>query len=1193
MAMIPFADRSTFGLNPHKCATAALLIFVLSGFCLPALAQKDTGSIVGTVKDPSGALVANAKVTVTDVDHGQSLTITTNAQGEYVASPLRVGHYTVTVEQAGFKKGVSAPVALDVQQRIAVNFDLQVGRISESIVVSTAAPLLETETSELGQVVDSQRVANLPLNGRNFAQLALLTAGTAPSEPGARDEQGFGFSAGGARSLQNNFLLDGVDNNSNLTDLLNETNYVIQPPVDALAEFKVETNAYSAEFGRGNGAIVNAVIKSGANDVHGSAWGFLRNNVLDSRNFFDPTGKGAPPYEQYQFGGTLGGPVYIPHVYNGKNRTFFFVDYEGLRIHQADTQTILLPDAAERGGDFSELLDLTTNTGVDCNGSATYAGEIFDTRQTQVSGSSPTGLCGIPIGGYTNTGTPTNVVPPGSIDSLASRLTALIPPANVTGNPAYNYIANPVQNTHRANFDVRVDHKFSDKDSSFYRFSFENQPRFIPSPFQQTPLDGGGFFSGIEDNSYRSVALSETHVFRPSLVNEFRLGYNRVNSHRFQLGFNTDLSGQLGFPGVPFAPLNGGLPQLTFGDGSAPTLGSPTFLPSVEIQNTYVLSDNLTWVKGKHTFKFGTEIRREEFTIFQPAAPRGTEDFGVGSTDNPANPGTAGSGFASFLIGLSDGGSINNLHNVDYFRPIYSFYAQDDLKITPKLTLNLGMRYELFTTVKERHDEQGTFDLRDPSNPTIIVPKGQTMQLTPTLSTQINVSPTGSRGLIPVDTNNFAPRIGFAYQITPGTVLRGGYGVFYGGQENGPYSNPSPGFNPPFFVTQSFNQPCGAASSNPALFTTDPNTNLDCAVPGLSNAPGGIPGSAGISVGFPADSLVDPNTPLLFTTDQGLVTPYMQQWHFGVERELGKDTVLQITYAGSKGTKLFTFYNGNQADPSPDPNAPFAPRRPVPSIDAGISLFKSDGWSKYNSLQTRLEKRFTHGLSMLVTYTYSHAEDNASNANLGSQNNDGFRWFKHPEWERGNASFDVRHRFIASYIYELPFGRGKAFVGGASGALQQVIGGWQIAGITTISSGNWFTPIDGNGGFANSDGLQMPDVVADPNNSPHCQPGTFFNTCAFVDPPLGSFGDSGRNSIRGPGFQIWDASIFKTFQIRERSSLEFRTEFFNFPNHTNFLLSKSGPQESNNSTVLGASQFGFLTAARPPRQIQFALKLSF
>jgi hypothetical protein len=1165
-----------------------LLVFLmLVGWVACLWAQKDTGTIAGTVTDPSGAVVANANVNVTDVDRGGTFTTKTNQSGEYVASPLMVGHYTVTVEHSGFKKAVSAPVSLDVQQRAVVNIKLQLGRATESVEVTGAAPLLETQTSELGQVVNARQVSNLPLNGRNFAQLALLTAGTAPSEPGARDEQSYGFSAGGARSLQNNFLLDGIDNNSNLPDLLNESNYVIQPPVDALQEFKVQTNAYSAEFGRGNGAIVNAVLKSGTNDLHGSGWGFLRNNVLDARNYFDPLGP-TPPYEQYQFGGTLGGPIYIPNVYNGRNKTFFFVDYEGLRIHQADTQTLLVPTVAQRGGDFSSNLDPTTVTGTDCNGKPTYSGELFDTRLTQVSPSSPTGLCGVPLGGYTAAGLPANNAA-ARIDPLAARLMALYPQPNVVGNAAFNYVANPVENTHRSNFDVRIDQKISDRDNSFFRFSYEDQPRIIPSPFQGTFADGGGFFSGVEDNSYRSVALSETHIFKPTLVNEFRFGYNRVNSHRFQFNFNTDVSGQIGFPGVPFGPENGGLPQLTFNeDGSAPTLGSPTFLPSVELQNTYVLSDNLTSVRGRHTVKFGTEIRREEFTIFQPAESRGTEDFGPTLTDNPAAPGTAGLGLASFLVGLSGGGAINNLHNVDYHRPIYAFYTQDDWRVTQKLTLNLGLRYELFTTVKERFNEQGTFDLSDPTNPTIIVPKGQTMQLTPTLASQIRVLPTGSSGLVPVDTNNFAPRIGFAYQLSTNTALRGGYGIFYGGQENGPYSNPSPGFNPPFFVTQSFNAPCGSASANPALFAG----GNDCAVPGISNLPGQVPGSGGIFVGFPATSLTDPNTPTLFSVDPRLVTPYMQQWNLGIEHQFGGNTMLQITYAGSRGNKLFTFYNGNQAAPSPNPNLAFAPRRPVPAIDAGISLLASDGGSKYNSLQTRLEKRFSHGFSMLASYTYANSEDNASNANLGSQNNDGFRWFMFPQWEWGHSSFDVRHRFTLSYIYELPFGQNKRFLSGASGALQQALGGWQVAGITTISSGNWYTPTD-SGSFANSDGLQMPNVVANPNSSQHCLPGTFFNTCAFTDPPQGSFGNAARNSVLGPGFQEWDASIFKTFQVTERTKLEFRSEFFNFPNHTNFLLSKSGPQESNNSTVLGASQFGFLTAARPPRQIQFALKLSF
>src|SRR5258708_1852495 len=330
-----------------------LLSLLVVAFAGSARAQKDTGNIVGTVKDPTGAVVAGARVVVTDVDRGLTFDTVTNNEGEYVAGPLRVGSYTVTVEHAGFKKAVSVPVSLDVQQRVAVNVILEVGQVDQQIEVSGAAPLLETETSGLGQVVDNKRVANLPLNGRNFAQLALLTAGTAPSEPGSRDEGGYGFSANGARSLQNNFLLDGVDNNSNLPDLLNETNYVIQPSVEALEEFKVQTNAYSAEFGRGNGAIINATIKSGTNQFHGSVYEFLRNEKFDAKNFFDDPSTRIAPYKQNQFGFTLGGPLV-------RNRTFFFVDYEGLRIRQPQTLTSTVPTLPQRSGDFSSQLDLSS-----------------------------------------------------------------------------------------------------------------------------------------------------------------------------------------------------------------------------------------------------------------------------------------------------------------------------------------------------------------------------------------------------------------------------------------------------------------------------------------------------------------------------------------------------------------------------------------------------------------------------------------------------------------------------------------------------------------------------------------------------------------------------------------------------------------------------------------------------------------
>jgi Carboxypeptidase regulatory-like domain/TonB dependent receptor len=1154
----------------------ALITSVCLFFSVAAWAQKDAGSIVGTVKDQTGAIVAHAKVTVSDVERGTHIETSTNDSGEYVASPLPVGRYTVSVEHAGFKRAVTVPVSLDVQQRIAMDVTLQVGQISESVEVTGVAPLLETETSELGQVVDNKRVVNLPLNGRNFAQLALLTAGTAPSEPGARDEGGFGFSANGARSLQNNFLLDGVDNNSNLPDLLNETNYVIQPSVEALEEFKVQTNAYSAEFGRGNGAIINATIKSGTNQFHGSAYEFLRNEKLDAKNFFDDPNSPIAPYKQNQFGFTIGGPIV-------HNRTFFFADYEGLRIRQAQTVTSFVPTAAQRGGNFADQLDLTSPQqalaadgvsmipALDCAGHATYAGELFNARQTQNSGLYASGLCGVPIGGYDASGNPTNIIPQGQLDPLALAITNLYPLPNVNGN-GFNFLSNPVRSETRNNFDIRIDEKYTENDYGFFRFSYEDQPSVIPGPFN-TGGDGGGFFSGDEDNAYRSFATSWTHLFKNNLTNEFRLGYNRVNSQRSQL--NSDKTSEEllnypgGFPGIPNVPGNGGLPQFTFNDISQ--IGSPTFLPSHEVQNTYGLSENLSWVRGNHSLKFGTDIRTEEFTIFQPAAARGTLDFGPGLTDNPAAQFSGGSGFASFLVGLSDGGSINNLHNIDYHHQVYAFYGQDDWRVTPKLTLNLGLRYELFTTIKERNNEQGTFDL---STGSLIVPKGVTAQLTPMLAAIVPVEATGTPGLISPDLNNFAPRIGLAYQATNKLVVRAGYGIFYGGDEAGPYSNPSMGFNPPFFVSKNFTQPCGAASANPAT--------VDCSVSGIPT----------LASGFPANSLTDPEPPpLFFSLDPKLVTPYMQQWHLSTQYELPSNTVFEVSYAGSRGLKQYIYLNGNQAAPNPDPNLPLADRRPLPQLDGFIGWFRSAGQSNYNSLQVRAEKRFSHGLTFLASYTWAHALDIASNADLSSQNGGDFRYFKDPQAEYANSDFDVRNRFVFSYLYELPIGHGKSLFGDASGVLNQIIGGWQVGGITSVSSGNWFTILDANG-VANSDGQQRPDLIGDPHATP-CVPGTFFNTCAFTDPAQGSFGDVSRNSIQGPGYQIWDFSLFKDFSITERTKLEFRAEFFNVFNHPNLQFAKSGPQNSIDTTTFGTPQFGFLTAARDPRQIQLALKVSF
>jgi len=1192
--------------------------------CSSAWAQKDSGAIAGAVKDSAGAVVAGARVTITDVDRGTSLVINSNDLGAYVASPLKVGRYNVTVEKAGFKKAVAGPIVLDVQERPVVDVTLQVGSINETMTVSTEAPQLQTETSELGQVVAGERATTLPLNGRNYAQLAQLSAGVAPAEPGSRVSASYGFSANGARSLQNNFLLDGIDNNSNLGDVLNEQAFVIQPSVDAIAEFKVQTNSYSAEFGRGNGAIMNAVIKSGTNAFHGDLYEFIRNDKLDARNYFDTVRQ---PYRQNQFGFTVGGPIV-------KNHTFFFGDYEGLRIRQAEPFTGVLPTTEMLGGDFSANLNLSAPTGVlDCNGNPTYPGEIFNTRLTEASAASPTGFCGIPIGGYNASGFPTNVF--SSVDPLAARLAALLPPAEPVGPSGYNFAVDPELKETRNNFDVRIDHRFSDNDNLFGRFSYEDQPRFIPPPFSgpSAVLDGGGFFDGNEEDSYRSVALSETHLFQTNVVNEFRVGYNRINAHRFQLNSNSDVAAQLDFPGVPFGANNGGLPNITFSDGTV-GIGASTYLPSIEKQNSFVFTDNVTWIKGRHSLKYGTEIRIEEFTIFQPAASRGALTFGTEFTDNPADPGTGGASFATFLLGVPDGGDITNLHNIDYRRQIYAGYGQDDWKVNDRLTLNLGLRYEFFSTVKEHHNEEGTLVL---SSGDLLVPEGQHMPLTPTLAASI---PTiyGSRGLISPSYLNFAPRFGFAYRITYKLVMRSGYGIFYGGQENGPFSNPSPGFNPPFFSSEAYFLPCGNLASVPSVAPGAPS-GLNCSVPQLNTNPAGGPGNSNaLSNGFPANALSDPNAPELYSIDPSLRVPFTQQWHLGLQYQLPAQTVLEVSYAGSHGQRLFGFYNGNQAVPTgfapwntlcPDAgftliDCPTAPRRPLskvapglpagstcdlisaadagncdPVFDVAIAAFRSNDLSNYNSIQVRFEKRPTRGLQFQVSYTYAHALDDASSASLGSNNQGDFRLQTDPMLEYGNADFDVRQRLVANYSYDLPFGKNKALGGNASGVLDQLIGNWEVAGIVTASTGNWFTPTDSVVNLSDSDGggevfnSSRPDVVANPNGTP-CPPGALFNTCAFVSNTVpGIYGDAGRNIIRGPGYQNWDISLLKLFPIREERHFEFRAEFFNAFNHYNPEFANPNTIAVNTATELGSPTFGKATWARDPRFVQFALKFYF
>jgi hypothetical protein len=1104
-------------------------------FVFRVVAQSTTGSIVGTVTDPSGALVPNATITVTDMGTNSETRTTTDQTGTYVVTPLPIGLYSVSVEAKGFKKFVTTGIQLNVQDRLRVDATLQLGQAAETVQVESAAPLLETGTSTLGQVVGSQRIVDLPLNGRFFTRLAVLTTGTVPTPSGARDENTGGFSANGVRPYQNNFILDGVDNNSLSEDLVSQASFVVGPPPDAIAEFRVETNSMSAEYGRSGGAVLNVNIKSGTNNLHGTAYEFLRNSAMDAKNYYDPGDQPIPAFKQNQFGFSLGGPAVLPKLYNGHDKTFFFLDYQGTRIRSSETFLASVPPPAWRTGDFSGFQT------------------IFDPQTTVINAD----------GTATRTAFPNNRIPTSRFDPVAKTLIDLFPLPNVPGSVAVsgvanNYLTNPSSPDDTDQYDIRMDHKISDKDSIFGRVSFADRTLTPPGPIPP-PLDADAFTSGNFLNNARSAAISETHIFTPRVVNEIRLGYNRNRSERLQFNSDKNLSAQYGIPGIPFSANNGGLPAFTISDLTS--FGSSEYQPTVEVQNVYQIVDSLSWVNGRHTLKFGADLRpRVDFSILQPPVPRGSFGFTGDATRDPNNLSNTGLGTADFLLGAiydSGGGtSIGSFINDVFQQPGYNFYVQDDFKVSRKLTLNVGLRYEFVTHATEKYDALANFNI---DTTTLDIVKGRNDPLPPNFYPEIAVNRNASRSLVPNNKLNFAPRFGFAYNVLSRTVIRGGYGIFYSSYEAGPLSIPNPGNNPPFYEQTTYN-----ASS---IVTPNPIVHQ-------------------LSSGFPLDALSNPSNPSLFALDPHFRNPYVQQWNFGVQQDLGWNSVLEVSYAGSKGTGLYEFRYINQAVPTDNPNSDINSRRPYPYIPSTFALWCSCSSSTYHSLAAKLEKRFSSGLSFLTAYTFSKTIDEQSNASLGFVGGGSFRDTRYPGEERGLADFNVPHRFVLSLSYELPFGRGKTIANSVNGITDALIGGWELQTVSSFQSGTPRTVV-ANIGVSNSDGENRPDVVSGVSVvAPHQDPNNWINAAAFQTAVPGTFGNAGRNIITTAGVSSVDLSLFKDFHIVERAKLQFRAEAFNLPNHPNF-------RSDSLSNAWGSASFGQYSAARPSRQLQMALKLIF
>ena len=1094
---------------------AAMVLVLDFGNASKALAQVESGTINGVVLDNSGAAISGARVTVTNTATSQVRTTVANTSGEYSVPFLAPGTYDIEASKEGFGTVVQHGVTLQVDQILAVNITLKPGSLKQILEVTAEAPALQTETATLGNVVNGQQVQTLPLNGRNFMDLASLTAGTTPAEPGSRNQGEGGFSSNGNRSYDNNIMLDGVDNNSLSPDLRNGTDFMVSPPPDAIQEFNVETNGYGPEFGRGGGAAVNIAIKSGTNAFHGDVWEYLRNEKLDARNFFDTTDTKTPPYKQNQFGATIGGPII-------KNRTFFFGDYQGTRIRNAQTFNSLVPTLAERTGDFSD------------------------------------GFLGTPTDPATNS--PITPSDP-NLNPLALKLAQLYPAPNNQGN---HFVYNPVLANNSDQFDVRVDHTFGQSTPVFVRVSRSWNHLNNPGQLPGLALGAPGTLQGnTMQNNSTGVALGVTHVFSPTLVNDLRVGYARLEITQLPFFGTINTDAQYGIPGIPFVSgYTGGLPVLTFSD--VQQLGAEGCVPTVEITNVYTYRDVLSWTRAKHKMSMGFEGRPSEFTIFQPCDGRGHWDY---------NGSFSGSGFADFLLQLPDYAHLATLHNIDYKRSNYGIFFGDNWHATTRLNVNAGLRWEYHSPVWERGNQQAALGF---DNNYYVA--GQAAAVPSSLASLFPVkqSPWG-KYLNEPHRRDFAPRLGLAYQLSPATIVRAAYGIFWQAEEIGTYSNPSPGFNPPYYVLAVFNSLAGP--------TVNPTVSK-------------------LSTGFPANAITsgfDPTSVGYTRLQPDFADGYVQEWNLTIQRQIGSASSIEAAYMGSKGTHLINGAYGNQATPTPDVNADFQSRRPIPSLFAETFDILSNAYANYDGLGITFRRNFSRGFSANVAYTWSHALDIASSSNLGSGNAGYYRSSLNQNWEYGNADIDQRHRFTAYYDWQLPLGHGRSFAAHTPGWVDAVIGGWSHLGIWSLHTGNYFTP-GINNDFSNSGSQsERPDLTCNPNdNAPHTT-AHWFNTNCFALPARGTFGTAGRNIIRGPGFFNTDLSLLKDFRITESRYLQFRAEFFNIFNHPNFTgissLTAFTPTEAPiNQTQTGSldvSQMGQIQNAFPPRQVQFALKFYF
>ena len=1114
-----------------------LLLLVL-GECFliagPTHAQT-YAEITGVVTDPSGGAIVGATVTISRPQTGFTRQATTNNAGNYNFPSLLPGPYNVRASAQGFQSAIRNDIELQVQQVARVDFTLNVGTVTETVEVAGGAIMLSTENATVGTVIDNRRIVEMPLNGRNFLQLVALSpnvsAGFANAgqsgarQGGSRANQQ--LSVAGNRREFNHFTLDGVEN----TDV-NFNTYVFLPSIDALQEFKVQSGIFPAEFGRAT-AQVNVSTKSGTNDFHGTIFEFLRNDKLDAENYaFTTFRPPKDPFKWNQYGFTLGGPVWIPKFFNGRNRLFFMSNFEGYRDRKTLRGTYSVPSAAMRQGDFSEVV-----------GTA----RIYD----------PTSHVRGADGKITATPFSNNLIPPNLIHATSVKLLEFYPAPNVNvGSLASNYQIGRNRRIDKDQFNERIDFIESSKASWFGRYSWGDEQEITPD----LKLNGTNLL-----NHVWQAMLSNTRVLRPDIVNEFRFGYNDFfNSYGRELAFTRDVVGELKIPGLLSpAPVAWGIPSI--GITGFNGFGDDSEGPYVNRNHTFQWIDNLSWIHGNHALRFGGEIRRDRYNQLGNQFARGSFGFQGLATQNPASPPGTGYGFADYMLGYTQRAEASVALAVAQFRTTsQAYYIDDSWKIRPNLTVNLGLRYEFtppwydkglslvniyvpyIDTVPQVPDlnRHPTF-VRAGSGDFY---EGKILRFNPA----IQVARDGRLGdrLIASDYKNFAPRLGLAWSPTNKWTIRTGAGLFYA-QDTG---------NPRFDMERNF-----AGRRRDELNADFPDLNWSQPFRNLGGT-------------------VQIDNPYVLGNDYGRFTPYSIQYTLNIQRQLDEQTMVELGYLGSVSHKLERMYALNEAlaraTGSVISRSPYAEFGRIQEIGN-----RSD--ANYNSLEVRVQRRFAQGLTYLAGYTYSKSIDYGSGIRtLGSdplfpQNSYCIRC------ERGLSVFDVRHRLITSTLYELPTGKGKRFLN-SGGPANLILGGWALSSIIGLNSGFPLTVTTGGRAQSNNGaGADRPNATGATVALPRGRqdPEQFFNISAFELQPFGTFGNTGRNTLIGPGMITWDFSTLKTVPVRERQSLEFRFEAFNLPNHPNW---------GDPTTGFVSVNFGKIRSTRiSMRELQFALKYIF